>query len=651
MPIRSTSEAYEPLGISRSILALCAVASYAWYLVWRLGTLNPAAPVFSVLLYAAEAYGLMTLLLHMLMTWRLTVREAPMPRAGHSVDIFIPTINEPVEVVRRTAIKAMDVRYPHETYILDDGNREEIRALAAALGCHYLSRPSHENAKAGNLNHALRHSRGEFIALFDADHAPKESFLERTLGYFTEPRVAFVQTPQDFYNLDSFQHHTRRHRHRVWTEQSLFFRVIQRGKDYWNAAFFCGSCAVVRRSHLESIGGFVTGTVTEDIHTSIRLHKAGFTSVYHAEPLAFGIAPAQAEHFLKQRVRWGQGAMQVWRQEGILFSRRLTWPQKLCYMASMITYFDGWQKCLFYVTPAIVLIAGLVPINCDPLQFLIHFAPYFALSLWCGEELGRGYGKTLIIEQYNMARFAAFCYATVGLFTNNLKFRVTSKEMTSRTSFHWCLFPQYAVLIGNAVAIPAGLVLFTAFGTLPASSLYANLVWASVNLMLAAMVLIFSLRRRGYRRRNYRFCIPVRVRLRTKHGEELFGMSDNISCTGAQIRLPSPVTVREGEAVEGEFFLPSGSALLHAVVRGAEAEELRCEFLWNDIPSRSLMERYLYGSDLEWRVHRLTEKSVTLLDFLSRGGRPAVSQIGHIPSLPPVRVANTKVAQPERTAA
>ena len=111
----------------------------------------------------------------------------------------------------------------------------------------------------------------------------------------------------------------------MWTEQSLFFRVIQRGKDAWNAAFFCGSCAVVRRSSLEAIGGFATGTVTEDLHTSIRLHARATGPIYHAEPLAFGLAPESIEPFISQRIRWGQGAMHVWRQEGLLTHRGLTW--------------------------------------------------------------------------------------------------------------------------------------------------------------------------------------------------------------------------------------------------------------------------------------------------------------------------------------
>ena len=168
-------------------------------------------------------------------------------------------------MLRRTLLAASRMEYPHQTWLLDDGNRPEARALADSLGCRYLARERNTDAKAGNLNNALQHSEAELIAVFDADHAPARDFLTRTLGYFADPAVAFVQTPQDFYNLDSYQHRQHPRRHLVWTEQSLFFRVIQRGKDCWNAAFFCGSCAVLRRRALDKIGGFATGSVTEDL--------------------------------------------------------------------------------------------------------------------------------------------------------------------------------------------------------------------------------------------------------------------------------------------------------------------------------------------------------------------------------------------------
>jgi cellulose synthase (UDP-forming) len=295
----------------------------------------------------------------------------------------------------------------------------------------------------------LRQTTGAFIAIFDADHAPQKNFLTSTLGYFSDTNVAFVQTPQDFFNLDSFQHRVNGKKKEMWTEQSLFFKVIQRGKDYWNAAFFCGSCAVVRRSALDLVGGFATATVTEDLHTSIKLHKAGFRSVYHPESVAFGIAPSTVAPFLQQRVRWGQGAMQVLKKENIFFTRELTIIQRLNYAASMMTYFDGWQKGIFYIAPVIVLTMGIMPIKADGVDFLLHFLPYYLLSLWVFKEAGRGYGGILYMEQYNFARFAAFIWATCGLFAGKLQFKVTNKAQGGSVGSFLIFLPQWTIFFSQ----------------------------------------------------------------------------------------------------------------------------------------------------------------------------------------------------------
>lgn len=298
----SASNAAEPkverLSAFAQILIFLYLALATIYLVWRAGTLNPDAPVFSGLVYGAELFGFGTTLLHLFMVWRLSVRHAPPAPSGLSVDIFVPSYNEPVDMVRRTLLAARNVDYPHDTWLLDDGNRAEMAALAAELGIHYLARTDNRHAKAGNLNNALKHSTADFIATFDADHAPKRNFLDETLGFFRDPKLSFVQTPQDFFNLDSYQHRKSPRDQQVWTEQSLFFRVIQRGKDVWGAAFFCGSCAVVRRSTLDEIGGFCARSITEDLETSVAIHKAGYRSIYTPEPLAFGIAPSSASPFL-----------------------------------------------------------------------------------------------------------------------------------------------------------------------------------------------------------------------------------------------------------------------------------------------------------------------------------------------------------------
>jgi cellulose synthase (UDP-forming) len=188
---------YEPLGLARTIVVVVYVVFAVWYLAWRPTTFNPQAMTFSIVLYVAELLGFVAAPMHIFMVWRLTIREAPAAPMGLTVDVVITTYDEPMSLVRRTLLAVIRMDYPHQTWLLDDGNRASMRDLAHELGCRYIARPENVNAKAGNLNNALKYSQAEFFTVFDADHAPARDFL-RTLGYFRDPDVAFVQTPQDF---------------------------------------------------------------------------------------------------------------------------------------------------------------------------------------------------------------------------------------------------------------------------------------------------------------------------------------------------------------------------------------------------------------------------------------------------------------------
>lgn len=608
---------FTTLELPRRLLVGAFIIVSVWYLAWRLGTFNPDAPFFSWLVYGAEVFGFCTALLHIFMCWRLTDRKAPPAPVGLSVDVFVPTYNESVALVRKTLLAARAMDYPHTTWLLDDGRRPEMRALARQLGCEYLARADNEHAKAGNLNHALARSRGELIAIFDADHAPGRDFLTRTLGYFNDAKLGFVQTPQDFYNLDSFQHRWRGAGRTVWTEQSLFFRVIQRGKDYWNAAFFCGSCAVVRRSALDEIGGFATGTVTEDLHTSMRLHAKGYRSVYHAEPLAFGLAPESIEPFIGQRVRWGQGAMHVWRMEGILRHRGLSWAQKFNYLASVMTYFDGWQKAVFYFAPAVVLLSGLLPLVTSTSDFLLHFLPYYALTFWVFEEVGRGYGRSLFIEQYNMARFAAFAWATLAFIFPRMKFRVTSKGALAGRAWRFTA-PQWAVLSLNLCAIPIGVLLYLGSGALPLDGLIANSVWALVNGALALAVILFTAAMQRNARSRYRFPVPLAAEVTLTDGTRVRGTVDDLSDNGLRFYGDLPPTLARGSALTGHLVLPGGPVAFWGEVRGLVAlpgsegvhKAVGCQFSTSD-EGRQKLEEFLFGSDLQWTMNGYTDQVST----------------------------------------
>ncbi len=304
------SRSYKPINppVLRFI-TIVSIVYFLYYLWWRANyTFNPQAPFFSWLLWAAEAFGVLSYILFSWMTKDVSPKYPYKPPSpGMSVDVFVPTYNESTEILEATLTGCRRMNYPHRTYVLDDGRREEVRRLAERFGCGYITRPNNEHAKAGNINHALRQTDGEFIVILDADMIPRPDFLERTLGYFEQnQKLAFIQLPQEFYNLDSIQHAPNASN---WHEQSLFYRVIQPGKNHSNSAFWCGSPSIVRRKALEDVGGVATETVTEDIHTSVRMHSRGWDSLFLNEVLAYGIAPQTIQAFQLQRLRWAQGTM------------------------------------------------------------------------------------------------------------------------------------------------------------------------------------------------------------------------------------------------------------------------------------------------------------------------------------------------------
>jgi cellulose synthase (UDP-forming) len=487
------------------ILAVTVVAAVytLYYLLWRLTTFNPEAMAFSWLLWLAEAYGLMVFALHAFMTWRLVYPTAPQPERTYTVDIYIPTVNEPVDVLRATLSGCAEIRYPHQTYVLDDGARVEVQALAASFNCGYIARPTRKGAKAGNLNHALCWTKGELIATLDADNIPLPNFLDETIGFFNDPAVAAVQGPELFYNVDSFEHDGP-----DWHEQKLFFHVILPGKNRTNSAFWCGSPAVLRRSAIESIGGVAEETVTEDLHTSIRLARHGFHVVYVDRPMAVGLAPATIHAFLVQRFRWAQGAMQTFRIDNPLVGRGLTFRQRLSFFASMETYFDALQKIVLLAIPIIVLLTGALPISTLTAPFWLRFTPYMILTFSALWLLGRGIYNIWDVLRYDALKMFTFAAALQTLITGRARpFQVTSKVAGdgNRSPFQKLVMPHWIIIGMSFIAIVVGVVhlvhpLWYQPALLP--MLFA-LGWAAFNLALVTSgVLLLT---KVSRRTTYRF--------------------------------------------------------------------------------------------------------------------------------------------------
>jgi len=499
----------------RRVIAVIAMIVTLHYLYWRVtATFNQSALFFSWALYVAECFGTLTTFLFYFAVWRPISRVAPPPLAGRTVDVLIPTKSESVSILRKTLLACNDLKYPHRTLLLDDGNRADVKALCAELKCVYLARENHEHAKAGNVNFGLKHSTAEFIAIFDADHAPLPHFIDRLIGYFQDEKLGFAQAPQEFYNIDSFQHRADHEKKYIWTEQGIFYNLIQPGRDRWNAAYFVGSCALMRRAALDDVGGFATSSITEDMLTSIRLHAKGWSSVYHNEGLAYGIAAETIHPFHIQRRRWGLGGWQVFFKANPFFVRGLTFPQRLCYLGSLIYPIEGFQKLVFYVTPPIVLFTGILPMNALDVTYLLHFVPYYALSLFAFNEMGRGYAGYLMLEQFSMGKFVTYLGSFFSLFLPRRlrQFKVTPKGEKVSTPYPLIL-PQAIVFLVSLIAIVYAVLQLIAGMRGDEFIVAVNSLWALFNSGLALAIILYARTKFHQRRVDFRIFDAVPVSL------------------------------------------------------------------------------------------------------------------------------------------
>jgi len=246
---------------------------------------------------------------HYTLVWYLYRRfghaTVPVASPGSSVDVYVTACDEPCALIERTLRAAKAITYPHRTYLLDDSRGSRYRDLAAELGCEYLHRGDNHDRKAGNINHALEHTSGELLAVFDADHVPAPDFLDRALGFFETRDVGFVQVMQTFSNADESLVA------RAASETAMeYFNVTSVCKANVGAASKHGTNCVIRRTALESISGYRPG-LAEDLETSIELHAVGWKSAYVCEALAPGLAPATFDAFCKQQLKWSRGVFEA----------------------------------------------------------------------------------------------------------------------------------------------------------------------------------------------------------------------------------------------------------------------------------------------------------------------------------------------------
>ena len=297
--------------------------------------------------------------------------EAQLHNSGNypSVDVFIPTYNEPDHVIKKAIFGSKNMNYPNfKVWVLDDGKRDWLKKFCGEIGVGYITRENNAHAKAGNMNNALAQTNGELIAIFDADFFAFPEFLNRTVGFFYDPKIGLVQTPHHFYNNDPLEFNSGLYKE-VGDEQRLWFDDILEARDSYDLATSCGSSSVVRRSALDEIGGiFPTETITEDYDTSIRFLEKGYVTRYLNERLSVGLAAENLEGFFEQRRRWARGNIQVWK----LHFKRKKFFNPLTYLMLFDWYYVVQIPSRLFISfiPLFFLYLGLVPLVVENLTVL-----------------------------------------------------------------------------------------------------------------------------------------------------------------------------------------------------------------------------------------------------------------------------------------
>lgn len=599
-----------PYGVWRLIALGLGTAIVLRYVYWRTtSTLPPINQledfIPGLILYLAELYNIGMLFLSLfVVAMPLPRRKSapPLPADAPTVDVFVPSYNEEPELLATTLSAALAMDYPAgrlTVYLLDDGGTDEkcnadnfvaasvarerratLQKLCEGLGCTYLTRERNISAKAGNLNNGLANSSGDLVVVFDADHAPARNFLTETIGHFDQdPKLFLVQTPHFFINPDPLERNLRTFK-AMPSENEMFYGIIQRGLDKWNASFFCGSAAVLRRTALQTTSGFSGRSITEDAETAITLHATGWNSIYVDKPLIAGLQPATFASFIGQRSRWAQGMMQILLYHRPMLKSGLSLPQRLCYSSSALFWLFPFVRLTFLVAPLFYLFFGLEIFTASGAEFIAYVFSYMAVNLMMQNYLYGRYRWPWISELYEFIQSVYLLPAVISVLINPGKptFKVTAKseELGTRRISELGLpfFIIFAVLALGVVATYWRIITqpYNADTTLVVG------LWNILNLLMAGCALgVVSERPEGRGARRF----PVRRRGQISiDGRTAPIVTENVSVDGVAIRVLSkdfdklPADSTGEIAFETSIAMPAGALPVRVVRLAPDAKGL-----------------------------------------------------------------------------
>jgi len=520
------------------------------YIIWRvfftLPIMNITALAFGLLLLLAEIFAFIQTTTHRLMfmkPYSPDVKTLDDLETLPTVDILIATYNEPVSILKNTIAGATSQKYPeskYTVYVCDDGCRQEVRELAEAYGAVWSVRDEHVHAKAGNLNYCLKHhARGEFFVVLDADMIPKSTFLEKTMGYFSDPLMALVQAPQVFYNPDPFQNNLQLYQ-AIPNEQDFFMREVLTRRSLFNAVLNVGSNAVFRRSFVEAIGRIPVGTITEDMATSMILQSKGYHSVFVNETLAMGLSPDSFSDYIVQRDRWARGNIQVMKKWNPLTMPGLNFMQRLIYFDGVLYWFFGLQKLVYFIGPILFLFFGLPVVYVDVFTMLMFFIPFYYTSTLVFTLLSHK-SRTYIwahIYESALAPYLAISALSELFFSKKIKFTVTPKGAKQKKS-HFAFrigIPHIILAVLSMVAFGFGInkMLTDVIYMIPVY--LVNIFWLLYN-FIGTVTSLLSCFEKQRIRKTERFVIDDKPLLTLNTGQQILVRLADISLNGCALDL------------------------------------------------------------------------------------------------------------------
>ena len=553
----------QPQNWSRALVVGILLTLTLRYVVWRsLSTLNLADPLngtFSLGLFFMEMLAIAsgTIQLFLMLGVKDRLREAQeyteAVKQGNftpSVDILIPTYNEPAFILRRTIIGCQALDYADKkVYLLDDTRRPEIKQLAQELGCHYITRPDNRYAKAGNLNHAIKKTSGELIVVFDADFIPTKNFLTRTVGFFQNKKIALVQTPQSFYNTDPIAKNLGLE-DVLTPEEEIFYRQIQPLKDGAGSVVCSGTSFIVRRSALQEVGCFVTESLSEDYFTGIRLSASGYELVYLDEKLSAGLAAESISAHIDQRLRWARGTLQAF----FIDSNPLTIPglqlrQRLSNLEGLLSWFTSIPRLFFLLIPLAYSFLGVVPILVSLQEIVYLFLPYYLVQLTVFSWLNLRSRSAILSDIYSLVQCVPLAVTVVRVILSPFHrgFKVTPKGISrNRFYFNWILaLPLIILLIATVVSFWMNLGIVN---TPQESDINLGLIWSTYNLLTISIALLTLL---DVPKPDLYEWFPLRRTVKLISADQTcWGVSARLSEVGADIELRQNVPLNESVTLE-----------------------------------------------------------------------------------------------------